>query len=60
MFRFVPLFALIALVAAPLALPPLRRVLSGGQGVTLVAALGETARLQLVLAGALALGVWPR
>jgi 1,4-dihydroxy-2-naphthoate octaprenyltransferase len=52
--------ALIALVAAPLALPPLRRVLSGAQGVTLVAVLGETARLQLVFAGALAFGVWPR
>jgi 1,4-dihydroxy-2-naphthoate octaprenyltransferase len=52
--------ALIALVAAPLALLPLRRVLSGGQGPTLVTALGETARLQLVFAAALALGVWPR
>jgi hypothetical protein len=35
-------------------------VLSGAQGLPLVAALGDTARLQLVFAGTLALGVWPR
>jgi 1,4-dihydroxy-2-naphthoate octaprenyltransferase len=52
--------ALLALAAAPLALRPMRRVLSGAQGPALVAALGETARVQLVFAGALALGVWPR
>ena len=52
--------ALIALVAAPLAFGPLRRVLAGQQGAALIAVLGETARLQLVFAGALALGTWPR
>jgi 1,4-dihydroxy-2-naphthoate octaprenyltransferase len=52
--------ALLALAAAPLAVRPLRRVLSGAQGPALVAALGETARVQLVFAGALAIGVWPR
>jgi 1,4-dihydroxy-2-naphthoate octaprenyltransferase len=52
--------ALVALAAAPLAVRPMRRVLAGAQGPAVVAALGETARLQLVFAGALALGVWPR
>lgn len=52
--------ALIALVAVPLAVSPMRRVLSGAEGRALVTALGETARVQLVFAGALALGVWPR
>ena len=52
--------ALVALVAIPLAIRPVRRVLSGEHGAQLIGALGETARLQLVFAGALALGVWPR
>ncbi|HEY1635663.1 MAG TPA: 1,4-dihydroxy-2-naphthoate polyprenyltransferase [Acidimicrobiales bacterium] len=52
--------ALIALAVAPLAVRPIRRVLSGAQGLPLVAALGDTARLQIVFAGTLALGVWPR
>jgi 1,4-dihydroxy-2-naphthoate octaprenyltransferase len=50
--------ALVSLVAVPLAIRPIRRVLSGEQGAQLVGALAETARLQLVFAGALALGVW--
>jgi 1,4-dihydroxy-2-naphthoate octaprenyltransferase len=52
--------ALIALAVVPLAVRPIRRVLSGAQGLALVAALGDTARLQLLFAGTLALGVWPR
>jgi 1,4-dihydroxy-2-naphthoate polyprenyltransferase len=52
--------ALVALAAAPLAVRPMRRVLSGAQGPALIAALGETARVQLIFAGALAVGVWPR
>jgi 1,4-dihydroxy-2-naphthoate octaprenyltransferase len=52
--------ALIALAVVPLAVRPIRRVLSGAQGLALVAALSDTARLQLLFAGTLALGVWPR
>jgi 1,4-dihydroxy-2-naphthoate octaprenyltransferase len=50
--------ALVSLVAVPLAIRPIRRVLTGEQGAQLVGALAETARLQLVFAGTLALGVW--
>ncbi len=52
--------ALVALVVVPLAVRPMRRVLSGAEGLALVTVLSETARLQLLFAGALALGVWPR
>ncbi|HEY3700953.1 MAG TPA: 1,4-dihydroxy-2-naphthoate polyprenyltransferase [Acidimicrobiales bacterium] len=52
--------ALVALVVAPLAVRPMRRVLSDAVGLALVPALSETARLQLLFAGALALGLWPR
>jgi 1,4-dihydroxy-2-naphthoate octaprenyltransferase len=52
--------ALVALAVAPLAVRPMRLVLSDAQGFALVAALSETARLQLLFAGILALGVWPR
>ena len=52
--------ALVALAVTPLAVRPVRRVLSDATGLELVAALSETARLQLLFAGTLALGVWPR
>jgi 1,4-dihydroxy-2-naphthoate octaprenyltransferase len=52
--------ALVALAVAPLAVRPVRRVLSGATGLALVPALSDTARLQLLFAGTLALGVWPR
>jgi 1,4-dihydroxy-2-naphthoate octaprenyltransferase len=52
--------ALVALVVAPLAVRPMRRVLSDAMGLALVPALSETARLQLLFAGTLALGLWPR
>lgn len=48
----------VALVAAVLALAPLRRVLGGSQGVDLVPALAATGRLQLVFGLALAAGIW--
>ena len=46
------------LLALPLALPPLRRVLRS-DGAALNPALGETARLQLAFALLLALELWP-
>lgn len=53
-------WALLALLAAPLALPPSRTVLSGGRGPALIAALQGTGRLTLVtgvlLGAGLALG----
>jgi 1,4-dihydroxy-2-naphthoate octaprenyltransferase len=48
-------WVLLALLAAPLSLPPTQRVLGGASGPDLIAALGETARLQIaysVLLGA--------
>jgi 1,4-dihydroxy-2-naphthoate octaprenyltransferase len=53
-------WALLALVAVPLAVRPLRRVLSGATGRDLIAVLGETGRLQLVFAAALSAGLWAR
>ncbi len=53
-------WVLLVVVAVPLAVRPLRRVLTGATGPELIAVLGETGRLQLVLAGALATGLWVR
>ena len=50
-------FALLALLAAPFAAVPARRVLRGESGRGLIAVLGETARLQLVFGALLALGI---
>jgi 1,4-dihydroxy-2-naphthoate polyprenyltransferase len=50
-------YALIALVAAPLAVAPVRVVLGGAQGRDLLVVLGATARLQLVLGMLLAVGI---
>ena len=49
---------LLALAAAPLAVPPLRLVARRGDAPGLVAALVATARLQLVTGALLALGLW--
>ena len=49
--------ALLALLAAPLALPPLRRARADADAPTLVSVLVDTARLQLVLAALLAAGL---
>lgn len=48
---------LLALLAMPLAVPPLRRVLGGAVGRDLVPALKETGRLELVYAVLLAIGL---
>jgi 1,4-dihydroxy-2-naphthoate octaprenyltransferase len=50
-------WALLALLAAPLAMPPVRRVLSSARGAGLIPALKETGRLQLVLGLLLAIGL---
>jgi 1,4-dihydroxy-2-naphthoate octaprenyltransferase len=50
-------WALLALLAAPLSLPPTQRVLSGATGPDLIAALGETARLQIAYGVLLAVGL---
>jgi len=53
--------ALLALLALPLAVPPLRLVRGGARGLELVAVLGETGRLQLIYALLLAAGLaWGR
>jgi 1,4-dihydroxy-2-naphthoate octaprenyltransferase len=49
--------ALIALAAAPLAVPPLRGVHDGATGPGLIAALGQTGRLQLAFGALLTLGL---
>ncbi len=46
-------WALLALVATPLAVAPVRRVLTGATGPDLIAVLGRTGRLQLAFAVAL-------
>jgi len=51
-------WVLLALCAVPFALGPARQVLTREDGPGLVAALGGTARLQAVLGGVLALGLW--
>jgi len=53
-------WALLGLVALPLAVVPLRRVMTGAAGVDLVAVLGQTGRLQLALAVGLTAGLWAR
>jgi 1,4-dihydroxy-2-naphthoate octaprenyltransferase len=53
-------WTLLTLVAVPLAVRPLRRVLTGATGRDLIAVLGETGRLQLVFAAALSAGLWAR
>jgi 1,4-dihydroxy-2-naphthoate octaprenyltransferase len=53
-------WALLALVATPLAVAPLRRVLAGAEGTDLVAVLGQTGRLQLGFAVGLTAGLWAR
>ena len=50
-------WALVALVAVPLAVVPLRRIASGTSGRDLVAVLGDTGRLQLVYGALLASGL---
>jgi 1,4-dihydroxy-2-naphthoate octaprenyltransferase len=50
-------WALLALLAAPLAMPPIRRVLSSARGAGLVPVLKETGRLQLAFGLLLAIGL---
>jgi 1,4-dihydroxy-2-naphthoate octaprenyltransferase len=50
-------WSLLALVAVPLAVIPIRRVLSGEAGKGLIAVLVATARLQLVFGALLAAGL---
>ncbi|MGH3390776.1 MAG: 1,4-dihydroxy-2-naphthoate polyprenyltransferase [Actinomadura sp.] len=50
-------WALLALPAAPLSIPPTRRVLSGAKGPELIAVLGETGRLQIAFGVLLAVGL---
>lgn len=50
--------ALVALAAAPLAIPPLRTVASRSDPPALIGALVATARLELVVAVLLAFGLW--
>jgi 1,4-dihydroxy-2-naphthoate octaprenyltransferase len=49
--------ALIALVAFPLAVDPVRRVLRGERGRDLIAVLGATGRVQLIFGVGLAIGI---
>jgi 1,4-dihydroxy-2-naphthoate octaprenyltransferase len=49
--------ALLALLAIPLAVPPVRAVLGGAGGPRLIPVLGATGRVQLVAGGLLALGL---
>lgn len=49
--------ALLALLAAPLAVDPARRVMSGEEGKGLIAVLGATGRLQLAFGVLLAVGI---
>ena len=51
-------WGLLGLAAAPLAVRPLRAVLSGGRGPTLIPALAGTVRLEVVLAALVATGLW--
>jgi 1,4-dihydroxy-2-naphthoate polyprenyltransferase len=50
-------WALLALLAAPLAMPPVRRVLSSARGAGLIPVLKETGQLQLVFGLLLAIGL---
>jgi 1,4-dihydroxy-2-naphthoate octaprenyltransferase len=49
--------SLSALAALPLAVPPVRRVLAGEEGMALISVLGATGRLQLVFGALLAAGI---
>lgn len=49
---------LLALVAAPAAVPPMSLTLHGSEPEQLIAALATTARLQLIYCALLALGLW--
>ncbi len=49
--------ALIALAAVPLAVPPIRLVRGGAMGPKLIAALGQTGRLQLAFGALLTIGL---
>jgi 1,4-dihydroxy-2-naphthoate octaprenyltransferase len=51
-------WAWVALAALPLAVAPARVVLGGATGPALIPALGATGRLELVVAVALAAGLW--
>jgi len=51
-------WAALALVTTPLAVSPIRRVLAGQSGLALIGVLGDTGRLQLGFAVALAAGLW--
>ncbi len=50
--------SLLALVAVPIALPPIRRVLAGAEGRDLIPVLGDTGRAQLAFGLTLAVGIW--
>ena len=50
-------WALLALLSAPLSLPPTQTVLTGATGPALIPVLGGTGRLQLAYGGLLALGL---
>jgi 1,4-dihydroxy-2-naphthoate octaprenyltransferase len=50
-------WSLLALLALPLAVPPVRRVLGGEEGPGLIKVLGATGRLQLVFGALLAIGI---
>ncbi|MBM9475774.1 1,4-dihydroxy-2-naphthoate polyprenyltransferase [Nakamurella flavida] len=50
-------WALLALLALPLAWPPVRTVLRGGRGRDLIVVLGATGRLEIVYAALLTLGL---
>lgn len=50
-------FAPLAVIALPLAIPPVRRVLSGEDGMSLIAVLGSTGKVQLAFGALLAAGV---
>jgi 1,4-dihydroxy-2-naphthoate polyprenyltransferase len=50
-------WALLALLAAPLAMPPVRRVLSSARGAGLIPVLKETGRVQLIFGLLLAVGL---
>ncbi len=50
-------WALLALLATPVALLPVRKVLGRAAGKSLIAVLGETGRAQLLIGALLALGI---
>jgi 1,4-dihydroxy-2-naphthoate octaprenyltransferase len=50
-------WALLALLAAPLSVPPAQKVMGGATGPALIAVLGETGRLQIAFGALLALGL---